>query len=281
MAKRRGGRGRGLRMTNKQLVQSELRQDVSRVVDYLRHNRGAQSSTTIKNILNIDINDKIDILNSLKKNDRVLVYGNTFTYQPKIKNINNKTDLCRYLECHPKGTKEDDIKDAYVNCYLDIKSMQDIKRIITLTNNETKTNVLYWFPGLLEVKSDEKNDEIKEFKKNSKFFDHENELRIKKLIEIENKNNKEFPVIDPRMRATWNDILMNMSKPSLETELKNKNLLIDNLLKTRKRKINNNNQKRKKRPKFNPKTSKITNKHLIEDETTKQELIMHEQNRKR
>ncbi|ETO36083.1 hypothetical protein RFI_00977 [Reticulomyxa filosa] len=236
-----------------------LREDVAKIVRFLEEHRGANTVNNIRNQTKIDISGNVALQKSLQKNDKIIVHNNTYQYkvkektlnkkrqvlskkkekkintnktmkQPYVDNVHNKNDLCLYLSSNPQGVEENFIKDAYWGCEKDIADLIAQKRVIPFSN------VLFWYPGILNS-----SDDPKDF----------------------------FPIIDENIKKLWRDIKLPESKTELEKRLIDNQLLNDNNSgMNRKRKVkssllSSNPQKRRRLTNWTKYKKNITNQHLM------------------
>lgn len=271
-----------LQISRQQQRTVDCRKSLDKIVRFLASHRGPQSINTIRLQTRIDLKAaaNTNVLQSLKQNKKVLFTGNTISYQPNIKDVNNKDDLKRYIEERPEGVQRNKLEDAFITAGSEISKWVESGRVVQFMNNDTKNHMLFWYPGRLRKHpiemEKEKEQRLKAMGDGGQSAENEERKRAlsgggdAEEVHDGHCDERLFPLIGDSIIGTWNDVRIPNTKEELERQLSEVNLLSAAFSKKRKRQkvVTSTGNQRKKR-KMNLKNLNLTNTHMLHDEETK------------
>jgi hypothetical protein len=132
-------------------------------LDFLRANRGFKSLSDIHAALDIDLEQRTDVLPSLKLHKNILVGedARSIRYKPEYDHIHNINDLKRFIrEDVVGGVQERSLEDAYIGIMKDLHLLEVEKFIYKIDDRESKLTIVYFRDRSLENDIDEDIKEL-------------------------------------------------------------------------------------------------------------------------
>ncbi|KAM9988415.1 hypothetical protein ACTFIZ_012143 [Dictyostelium cf. discoideum] len=131
-------------LRDKQIKEKPSNRIVYDIVNYLKTLEGIPADTKeIMHSTNHMIDDKPEILELLRNNEKIIDHGNDrFSFKPKY-NVRTQRDILDLLPNYPGGILVSELAESYNNAESDVKKLKETKQIFAIKAAESACDIIF------------------------------------------------------------------------------------------------------------------------------------------